>query len=69
MTLFVSPYPGVELRSWSIVAGPPLKGPSWNNRSTYYVYYSYGSDPQLWNFWMDLVVRKWSLEFKYLEIN
>lgn len=57
MTLFISPYRGVELKSWSLVAGPPLKGPSWENRSTYYVYYSYGSDPQTWNFWIDFEVR------------
>ncbi|XP_065226091.1 endoplasmic reticulum metallopeptidase 1-like isoform X2 [Planococcus citri] len=56
MTLFVSPYPGVVLKSWSLVGGPPLEGPKWKNRSTYYVYYSYGSDPQPWNFWLDLEV-------------
>lgn len=56
MTLFISPYAGVELKSWSLAAGPPLKGPSWKNRSTYYVYYSYGSNPHIWNFWIDLEV-------------
>ena len=57
MTLFVSPYAGVELKSWSFLSGDPLKGPNWKNRSTYFVYYSYGSDRQLWNFWMEFEVR------------
>lgn len=56
MTLFVSPHKDVHLKGWSFIPGEPLKGPQWNKRDTYFVYYSYGSDPQPWNFWIDLQV-------------
>lgn len=56
MTLFVSPHKDVRLKGWSLLPGEPLKGPQWNKRDTYFVYYSYGSDPQPWNFWIDLQV-------------
>ncbi|CAH0380645.1 unnamed protein product [Bemisia tabaci] len=56
MNLVLSPYPGVTLLSWSLVQGTPLAGPKWNGRDTYYVYYSCGSDPEPWNFSIDLLV-------------
>nr|CAD7408723.1 unnamed protein product [Timema cristinae] len=41
---------------WSLVEGEPLKSSKWNNRDTYFVYYSYASDPEPLVFWIDLNV-------------
>ncbi|XP_025831142.1 endoplasmic reticulum metallopeptidase 1 isoform X2 [Agrilus planipennis] len=40
--VMISPKLGVELTKWSLVKGPPLAGPLWNGRATYFIYYSYG---------------------------
>ncbi|KAG7189889.1 hypothetical protein KM043_006060 [Ampulex compressa] len=44
MGIMLSPYKGVYLDEWSILDGLPLPGPKWNDRETYFVYYSCVSD-------------------------
>lgn len=56
MGLMVSPVKGVELLRWSILEGPPLAGPRWNGRETYFVYFSYADKPKPWVFSLDLRV-------------
>nr|CAD7425171.1 unnamed protein product [Timema monikensis] len=54
--VMLSPVSGVTLDRWSLVEGEPLKSSKWNNRDTYFVYYSYASDPEPLVFWIDLNV-------------
>lgn len=68
INLFLSPYPGVELKGWSLLAEPPLKGPTWKGQPTYYVYYSHGSEPEPWNFWVDLQVTDKDAQAPMLEL-
>lgn len=56
MNIILSPSEGLKLTNWSLVPGKPLVGPKWNGRDTYFVYYSYGSDPEPWIFWIDIQV-------------
>nr|CAD7460312.1 unnamed protein product [Timema tahoe] len=54
--VMLSPISGVTLDRWSLVEGEPLKSSKWNTRDTYFVYYSYASDPEPLVFWIDLNV-------------
>ncbi|XP_063241668.1 endoplasmic reticulum metallopeptidase 1-like isoform X2 [Bacillus rossius redtenbacheri] len=54
--VMMSPVPGATLEKWSLVDGEPLRSAKWNNRETYFVYYSCASDPEPWRFWIDLNV-------------
>nr|XP_012141016.1 PREDICTED: endoplasmic reticulum metallopeptidase 1-like [Megachile rotundata]XP_012141017.1 PREDICTED: endoplasmic reticulum metallopeptidase 1-like [Megachile rotundata]XP_012141018.1 PREDICTED: endoplasmic reticulum metallopeptidase 1-like [Megachile rotundata]XP_012141019.1 PREDICTED: endoplasmic reticulum metallopeptidase 1-like [Megachile rotundata] len=44
ISIILSPYKGVHLEKWSVVEGKPLEGPKWNDRETYFIYYSCASD-------------------------
>ncbi|KAG8306676.1 Endoplasmic reticulum metallopeptidase 1 [Homalodisca vitripennis] len=56
MSLILSPKTGVRLSGWSVDSGEPLQGITFNGRPTYFIYYSYASDPEPWNFWVDFQV-------------
>ena len=54
--VMISPVSGVTLKGWSLDERPPLAGPKWNGRDTFFVYYAYASDPEPWTFTIDLQV-------------
>lgn len=56
MGLMVSPVEKAQLLRWSILDEPPLAGPKWNKRETYFVYFSYADKPKPWIFSLDLRV-------------
>lgn len=56
MGLMVSPVKESELLRWSILDEPPLSGPKWGGRETYFVYFSYADKPKEWVFSIDLRV-------------
>lgn len=56
MSLVLSPRLGVKVTQWSLVPGEPLQGVTFNGRPTYFVYYSYASDPEPYQFWVDFQV-------------
>lgn len=58
MGIMFSPVVGVELTSWDIMKEVPLEGPLWNNRKTYFIYYSYGLSPVPFTFSLDLKIPK-----------
>lgn len=52
----LSLYDNVKLKEWSLSTGEPLKGPLWNGRLTYFVYYACANDIVPWDFWIDIEV-------------
>lgn len=52
----LSPRAGVKLVKWSIDSNEPLEGEPFKGRPTYFVYYGCASDPEPWNFHIDLLV-------------
>ncbi|CAD1468779.1 unnamed protein product, partial [Heterotrigona itama] len=54
ISIILSPYKGVRLRKWSILEGKPLEGPKWNDRETYFIYYSCASDCVPFTFSLEL---------------
>ncbi|XP_027845862.2 endoplasmic reticulum metallopeptidase 1-like [Aphis gossypii] len=58
ITFMLSLYDGIKLKDWSLSDGEPLKGPLWNDRPTYFVYYSCANDIIPWDFWIDIEVPK-----------
>ncbi|XP_012263393.2 endoplasmic reticulum metallopeptidase 1-like [Athalia rosae] len=54
--IMLSPYEGVHLKKWSVLNDPPLQGPHWNNRETYFIYYACSSDCEPYSFTVDLEV-------------
>lgn len=56
ISIILSPYKGVHLEKWSILEGKALQGPKWNNRETYFVYYSCASDCVPYTFSLELNV-------------
>lgn len=58
ISIILSPYKGVHLRKWSILEGKPLEGPKWNDRETYFIYYSCASDCVPFTFSLELNVSK-----------
>ncbi|KAE8739131.1 hypothetical protein FOCC_FOCC015360 [Frankliniella occidentalis] len=56
MGLMISPVKEAELLRWSILEEPPLAGPKWKGRETYFVYFSYADKPKAWVFSLDLRV-------------
>lgn len=55
--IMLSPYKGLHLKGWNILDEKPLQGPLWNNRETYFVYYSCVKDCEPLNFSVDIEVR------------
>lgn len=55
--VMVSPVLGVDLVRWSLESKKPLKGPLWNGRPTYFIYYAYGLERVPFTFSMDFKVR------------
>ena len=48
--------PNVRLTAWSF-GDEMLTGPEWKDgRPTYYIFYSHGSSPTPWQFWIELAV-------------
>ncbi|XP_035742649.1 endoplasmic reticulum metallopeptidase 1-like isoform X1 [Vespa mandarinia] len=58
--IILSPYKDVHLEKWSISNMEPLKGPMWNGRETYFIYYACASDCIPYTFSIELNV--YSLE-------
>ncbi|XP_017763460.1 PREDICTED: endoplasmic reticulum metallopeptidase 1-like [Eufriesea mexicana] len=56
ISIILSPYKGVHLERWSILEGKPLEGPKWNDRETYFIYYSCASNCVPFRFSLDLNV-------------
>lgn len=56
ISIILSPYKGVHLGKWSILEGKPLEGPKWNDRETYFIYYSCASDCVPFTFSLELNV-------------
>ncbi|XP_076294654.1 endoplasmic reticulum metallopeptidase 1 isoform X2 [Lasioglossum baleicum] len=56
ISIILSPYRSVHLERWSILGGKPLQGPKWNDRETYFVYYSCASDCTPYTFTVELNV-------------
>lgn len=54
--IIISPYKDVHLEKWSISNKEPLKGPTWNGRETYFVYYACASDCTPYTFSIELNV-------------
>lgn len=52
----LSPYKSVHLEKWSVLDGKPLQGPTWNNRETYFIYYSCVSNCVPYTFSIELNV-------------
>lgn len=54
----LSPHKNVHLKKWNILDEKPLQGPKWNDRETYFVYYSCVlPDCEPFQFSVDLAVR------------
>jgi len=58
ITFLLSLYDNIKLKDWSLSTSEPLKGPLWNGRPTYFVYYACANDIIPWDFWIDLEVPK-----------
>ncbi|XP_015429200.1 PREDICTED: endoplasmic reticulum metallopeptidase 1-like [Dufourea novaeangliae] len=56
ISIILSPYKGVHLEKWSVLEGTALQGPKWNDRETYFVYYSCASDCVPYTFTVELNV-------------
>ncbi|XP_034180983.1 endoplasmic reticulum metallopeptidase 1 [Osmia lignaria lignaria] len=56
ISIILSPYKGVHLEKWSVLEGKPLQGPKWNDRETYFIYYSCASDCVPFTFSLELHV-------------
>ncbi|XP_076681167.1 endoplasmic reticulum metallopeptidase 1 isoform X2 [Andrena cerasifolii] len=56
ISIILSPYKSVRLERWSILEGKALQGPKWNDRETYFVYYSCASDCDPFTFSIELNV-------------
>ena len=56
ISIILSPYKSVRLERWSILEGKALQGPKWNERETYFVYYSCASDCDPFTFSIELNV-------------
>lgn len=56
ISIILSPQSGVRLERWSIIEGKPLQGPKWNDRETYFIYYSCVSDCTPYVFSLELNV-------------
>jgi len=56
ISIILSPYEGVHLKKWSVIDGKPLKGPMWNGRETYFIYYACASDCVPYTFSIELNV-------------
>ncbi|XP_043257384.1 endoplasmic reticulum metallopeptidase 1-like [Colletes gigas] len=56
ISIILSPYKGVYLQRWSILEGKALQGPKWNDRETYFVYYSCASYCAPYTFSLELNV-------------
>ena len=54
--IMLSPYKGLRLKKWSILDEKPLQGPLWNDRETYFIYYSCLKDCEPLNFSLELNV-------------
>ncbi|XP_046828607.1 endoplasmic reticulum metallopeptidase 1-like isoform X1 [Vespa crabro] len=54
--IILSPYKDVHLEKWSISNMEPLKGPMWNGRETYFIYYACASDCIPYTFSIELNV-------------
>ncbi|XP_043681351.1 endoplasmic reticulum metallopeptidase 1-like isoform X1 [Vespula pensylvanica] len=54
--IILSPYKDVHLEKWSISNKEPLKGPMWNGRETYFIYYACASDCIPYTFSIELSV-------------
>ncbi|KAK2579325.1 hypothetical protein KPH14_008277 [Odynerus spinipes] len=54
--IILSPYKGIHLTKWSVSDREPLKGPMWNGRETYFIYYSCASDCIPYTFSIELNV-------------
>ncbi|XP_046630569.1 endoplasmic reticulum metallopeptidase 1-like isoform X1 [Neodiprion virginianus] len=54
--IILSPYEGVRLIKWSVLDDPPLEGPLWNNRHTYFIYYACAADCDPYSFSVDLEI-------------
>ncbi|XP_014236089.1 endoplasmic reticulum metallopeptidase 1-like [Trichogramma pretiosum] len=52
--IMLSPYNGLRLKKWSILEEKPLQGPKWNDRETYFIYYSCIKDCEPLNFSLEL---------------
>ncbi|CAB0034132.1 unnamed protein product [Trichogramma brassicae] len=52
--IMLSPYHGLRLKKWSILEEKPLQGPKWNDRETYFIYYSCIKDCEPLNFSLEL---------------
>lgn len=57
MNIIFSPYPGVELVSWSLHPGTPLKSKSRSRgRDVYFAFYTCASNLQTFHFWAEFFV-------------
>lgn len=54
--IIFSPYKGIHLEKWTVSDKEPLKGPMWNGRETYFLYYSCASDCIPYTFSIELNV-------------
>lgn len=54
--IMLSPYKNVHLEKWSILDEKPLQGPMWNDRETYFIYYSCASNCVPYTFSVELNV-------------
>lgn len=52
----LSPYKNIHLQRWNILDEKPLQGPVWNERETYFIYYSCVKDCEPLHFSIDLAV-------------
>ncbi|XP_058797320.1 endoplasmic reticulum metallopeptidase 1-like [Phymastichus coffea] len=56
--VMLSPHKNLHLRKWNILDEKPLQGPTWNERETYFVYYSCVKDCEPMNLSVDLEIPK-----------
>lgn len=56
MTIFLSPFENVTLVKWSLGDELAPSGPYWNNRPTYFIYYSHGLSDGPFKFWVEMKV-------------
>lgn len=54
--IMFSPVKGVELENWSLSSKPLVANAPWNNRKTYFIFYSYAADMVPFNLTLDLRV-------------
>lgn len=58
MTVVLSPKRNVDLVNWTLSNDDPLQGLKWQDRPTYFIYYSYGEYSEPWEFSLLLKVPK-----------